>query len=98
MNLEQPQVLICLLCYNALINGSNPRTNARKVLVAYYKTNDILSLKKHFNVFGSFMSNFFSMKVSFKKDDILLKKFDEDLGLLIIEINLQIRFVESICV
>ncbi len=54
--------------------------------------------KKHFNVFGSFMSNFFSMKVSFKKDDILLKKFDEDLGLLIIEINLQIRFVESICV
>jgi hypothetical protein len=47
VNLEQPQVIICLLCYNAPINVSNPRTNARNVLITHYKTNDILSLKKH---------------------------------------------------
>ncbi len=40
----------CLLCYNALINVSNPKTNARKGLISYYKTNGITSLKKHVDV------------------------------------------------
>jgi hypothetical protein len=46
--------------------------------------------KKYFNVFGSSISIFFAMKVSFQKSDILQKELDEDLGLLIIKINLQI--------
>jgi len=40
----------CLLCYNALINVSNPKTNARKGLISYYKTNGITSFKKHVDV------------------------------------------------
>jgi hypothetical protein len=50
MNLEQPQVMKCLLFYNAPINASNPRTNARKGLISYYKTNNIMSLKNHVDV------------------------------------------------
>ncbi len=41
VNLEQPQIVRCLLCYNAPMNVSNPRTQTRKGLIAYYKTNGI---------------------------------------------------------
>jgi len=47
VNLEQPQIVRCLLCYNAPMNVSNPRTQTRKGLIAYYKTNGITFLKKH---------------------------------------------------
>jgi hypothetical protein len=47
MNLKQPQVMRCLLCYNTPINVSNPRTQPRKGLISYYETNGITSLKKH---------------------------------------------------
>ncbi len=47
MNLKQPQIMRCLLCYNAPMNVSNSRTKARKGLIAYYKINGITSLKKH---------------------------------------------------
>jgi hypothetical protein len=47
VNLKQPQVMRCLLCYNAHVNVSNPRMQARKGLISYYKTNNITSLKKH---------------------------------------------------
>jgi hypothetical protein len=50
MNLEQPQVMKCLLCYNAPINVSNPRTQAIKGLISYYETNGITSFKKHVDV------------------------------------------------
>jgi hypothetical protein len=33
MNLEQAQVMKCLLCYNAPMNVSNSRTHARKGLI-----------------------------------------------------------------
>jgi len=36
----------CLLCYNAPMNVSNPRTQVRKGLITYYKINGITSLKK----------------------------------------------------
>ncbi len=47
MNLEHPQVMRCLLCYNAPMNVSNPRTHARKWLISYYQKNGITSLEKH---------------------------------------------------
>ncbi len=50
MNLEHPQVTKCLLCSNAPMNVFNPRTQARKGLISYYKTNGITSLKKHVDV------------------------------------------------
>jgi len=40
----------CLLCYNALVNAFNPRTQARKGLISYYKTYGITSLKIHVDV------------------------------------------------
>ncbi len=43
VNLEQPQVMKCLLCYNATKNISNSRTNTRKGLISYCKTNGIMS-------------------------------------------------------
>ncbi len=46
VNLEQPQIRRCLLCYNALMNVSNRKMQARKGLISYYKTNGITSLKK----------------------------------------------------
>jgi hypothetical protein len=47
LNLEHPQVMKCLLCYNAHVNVSNLRTHARKRLISYYQTNCITSLEKH---------------------------------------------------
>jgi len=47
LNLEHPQVMKCLLCYNALMNVSNPRRHARKGLISYYQTNDITSLERY---------------------------------------------------
>ncbi len=47
LNLEHPQVMRCLLCYNAPMNVSNPRTHARKGLISYYQTNGMTSLEKH---------------------------------------------------
>jgi hypothetical protein len=47
LNLEHPQVKRCLLCYNAPMSVSNPRTHARKRLISYYQTNGISSLEKH---------------------------------------------------
>jgi len=59
MNLKQPQVMKCLLCYNAPMNVSNPRTQARKGLISYYKTNGITSLKEHVHVNHYFISQKF---------------------------------------
>jgi hypothetical protein len=48
-NVEAPQILHCILCYNIPINASNLRTQARKGLISHYNTNGITSLKKHVN-------------------------------------------------
>ncbi len=56
LNLEHPQVMKCLLCYNAPMNVSNPRRHARKGLISYYQTNGITSLERyvdddHFSIY-----------------------------------------------
>jgi len=38
--------MTCILCYNNLINATNLRTQFRKGVISYYKTNGITS-KKH---------------------------------------------------
>jgi len=40
----------CILCYQKLIIGINLKTQARKRLISYYKTNGITSLKQHVDV------------------------------------------------
>jgi hypothetical protein len=47
VNLEQLQVMRCLLCYNAPLNVSNPRTNARKGFILQNKWYNVL--KKQVN-------------------------------------------------
>ncbi len=40
-------VMRCILCYDTIINISNPRTKERKGLITYYKIYGITALKKH---------------------------------------------------
>jgi hypothetical protein len=39
--------MYCTFCYNDLFNAFNQKTQARKGLISYYKTNSITSIKKH---------------------------------------------------
>jgi hypothetical protein len=39
--------MCCILCYQNTVIGINPRTQARKGLISYYKTNGITFHKKH---------------------------------------------------
>jgi hypothetical protein len=42
------QMMHCILCCNPPINASNPKTQARKNLISYYKTNGIITIfNKH---------------------------------------------------
>jgi len=45
-DLENTQIIRCILCYQEFVIGINSRTRARKGLISYYKTNGITSLKK----------------------------------------------------
>jgi len=38
------------LCHNGLVNASNPRRQATKRLISYYKTYGVTSLRKHVDV------------------------------------------------
>ncbi len=50
MDLENIQMLCCILCYQILVCGINPKIQARKRLISYYKTYGITSLRKHVDV------------------------------------------------
>ncbi len=58
-----PQFIRCYLCYKTPLLY-NPRTKLRKGLISYYKTNEILTLKKHVDV----------------KHNLLAKKLDEEMN------------------
>ncbi len=47
IDLENTQIMRCILCYQEFVIGINSRTQARKGLISYYKTNGITSLLKH---------------------------------------------------
>ncbi len=45
------QVMCCILFYNSLLDVSSLiTTQAKKWIISYYKTNGIMTLKKHMNV------------------------------------------------
>ncbi len=46
IDLENTQIMHYILCYYEPIIGINSKTQARKGLISYYKTNGMTSLKK----------------------------------------------------
>jgi hypothetical protein len=44
------QVTTCMFCYTNLVHVLNPSTKERKGFVTYYKTYEIIVLKKQVNV------------------------------------------------
>jgi hypothetical protein len=54
----------CIFCYKNPVIGINPRTQARKELISYYKTNGITSLEKHVDVDHSFIAQVFEEEVN----------------------------------
>jgi hypothetical protein len=46
------------------VNVINPRTQARKGLISYYKTNGITTIKKYVDVDHFFIYNFFEEEVN----------------------------------
>jgi hypothetical protein len=62
----------CILYFQKLVIGINPRTQVRKGLIFYYKTNGIISLKKHVDVDHSVIAQMFEEEVN-----NLLKRSEE---------------------
>ncbi len=54
----------CIICYQELVIGINSRTQARKGLISYYKTNGITSLKKHVDVEHTIIAKKFKEEVN----------------------------------
>jgi len=46
VNVENVQIMCYIICYNSLINASNLRTQVRKGLISFYKTNKIYNISK----------------------------------------------------
>ncbi len=67
IDLENTQIMCCILCYQELVIGINSRTLARKGLISYYKNNGITSLKKHVDV----------------KHFVIVKMFEEEINSLL---------------
>jgi len=49
VNVITPQTMHCIFCHNNPILNVNPKIQARKGLIIYNITNDIVALKKHVN-------------------------------------------------
>jgi len=58
------QIMRCILCYVDLVNGLNPRTKKRKVLITYYKTYGITIIKKHANAYHSIIAKKFEKEIN----------------------------------
>ncbi len=60
------------LYYQNLVIEINPRTQMRKGLISYYKTNGIIFLKKYVDADHSFIAQMFEEKMN-----ILLRRIEE---------------------
>ncbi len=64
VDIEHAQIMHCILCYIGPINASNLRTETRKKLISYYKTNWITSLKKHVDAHHTIVSKIFEEEMN----------------------------------
>jgi hypothetical protein len=46
VDVKCPQTMRCIICYNSLVWFCNLKTQAKKNLIIYYTTNEIITLKK----------------------------------------------------
>jgi len=63
-DLINTQIMRCIFCYQKPLIGINSRTQVRKTLIFYYKTNGITFLKKHVDADHSFIAQMFKEKVN----------------------------------
>jgi hypothetical protein len=78
VDLENTQIMCCILCHQKLVIGINPRTQVRKILIFYYKTNGVTSLKRHVDANHILITKMFEKEVNFflkrKKERQLAKE------------------------
>jgi len=55
----------CILCHNNLILNINPKTQARKRLIIYNTTNNMIPLRKHVNLDHSNISWKFEEEINY---------------------------------
>jgi ribosomal protein L16 Arg81 hydroxylase len=63
-DLINTQIMHFILCYQKTVIGINPRTQVRKGLISYYKTNGITFLKNHVDAYHVFLPQMFEEKVN----------------------------------
>jgi hypothetical protein len=64
VDLENPQIMRCIFCFNNLVNATNPRTQSRKGLISYYKTNGIYFFLKHVDAYHGQIGKIFEKEVN----------------------------------
>jgi hypothetical protein len=63
IDLENTQIIHCILCFQELVIGINSRIQVRNKLIFYYKTNGITSLKRHVDANHTIIAKMFEEKV-----------------------------------
>jgi hypothetical protein len=56
--------MCCIFCHDNLVNATNLRTQSRKGLISYYKTNGITFLRKHVNANHGQIAKIFEEEVN----------------------------------
>ncbi len=64
IDLENTQIMCCILCYQEPIIGINSKIQTRKELIFYYKTNGITFLKKLVDVEHTVIAKLFEEEVN----------------------------------
>jgi len=59
VDIVNTQIMCCIFFYQNPVIGINPKTQAKKRLISYYKTSGITSLKKHVDAYHSFIAQMF---------------------------------------
>jgi hypothetical protein len=64
VDLENPQIMHCILCHKIPVNATNLKTQVKSELISYFKTNGISSLKKHVNANHGLVAKMFEKEVN----------------------------------
>jgi hypothetical protein len=56
--------MCCILCHNNPVNVTNPKTQLRRKLILYFKTNGMTSLKEHVDADHGLVAKVFEKQVN----------------------------------